>query len=59
VKDKLIKKIESAKVYDVAIVSPLDYAKVVSARLGNKILTVNPYPADRDHSPICKQLGSR
>jgi len=37
VKDKLIKKIESAKVYDVAIVSPLDYAKVVSARLANKI----------------------
>ena len=36
-KDRLIKKIESAKVYDVAIVSPLDYAKVISARLGNKI----------------------
>ena len=36
-KDRLIKKIESAQVYEVAIVSPLDYAKVVSARLANNI----------------------
>ncbi|QMU61684.1 MAG: threonine ammonia-lyase, biosynthetic [Gammaproteobacteria bacterium] len=35
--EQLIKNIESARVYDVAIESPLDYAKVVSARLGNKI----------------------
>lgn len=35
--DALIKKIENSRVYDVAIESPLDYAKVVSARLDNRI----------------------
>lgn len=35
--DALIKKIENSQVYDVAIESPLDYAKVVSARLDNHI----------------------
>lgn len=35
--DALIKKIENSRVYDVAIESPLDYAKVVSARLDNHI----------------------
>ena len=34
---ELIKKIEHSKVYDVAIESPLDYAKVISARQGNHI----------------------
>jgi len=37
VKDILIKKIESAQVYEVAIESPLDFAKVISARLSNTI----------------------
>ena len=36
-KDILIKKIESAKVYDVAVESSLDFAKVISARLSNAI----------------------
>ena len=35
--EQLIKKIESTKVYDVAIESPLDRAKVISARLANNI----------------------
>ena len=34
---QLIKKIENSKVYDVAIVTPLDHAKVISARLANNI----------------------
>ena len=37
VKDKLIEKIENTQVYEVAIVTPLDYAKVISARLKNSI----------------------
>lgn len=35
--EQLIKKIESSKVYDVAIETPLDHAKVISARLANNI----------------------
>ena len=35
--DKLIKKIENSKVYDVAIQSPLEYAEVMSSRLANNI----------------------
>ncbi len=34
----LIKKIENSKVYDVAIESPLEYAKVISSRLANNVL---------------------
>jgi threonine dehydratase len=37
VNQDLIKKIEHSKVYDVAIESPLDHAKVMSARLSNNI----------------------
>lgn len=36
-KDILIKKIESAQVYEVAIESSLDFAKVISSRLSNTI----------------------
>ncbi len=35
--DNLIKKIEHSKVYDVAIESPLEHAKVISSRLDNNI----------------------
>lgn len=35
---KYIEKILSARVYDVAIESPLDFAKRLSARLDNQIL---------------------
>lgn len=35
--EQLIKKIEKSKVYDVAIETPLDHAKVISARLANNI----------------------
>ena len=35
--DDLIKKIEHSKVYDVALESPLEHAKVISSRLGNNI----------------------
>jgi threonine dehydratase len=37
VNQDLIKKIENSKVYDVAIESPLDHAKIMSARLSNTI----------------------
>ena len=34
---ELIKKIENSKVYDVAIESSLDFAQILSTKLGNKI----------------------
>ncbi|MEJ2116150.1 MAG: pyridoxal-phosphate dependent enzyme, partial [Gammaproteobacteria bacterium] len=37
-KQNLIEKIENSQVYDVAIESPLDHAKVISSRLANTIL---------------------
>lgn len=37
-KNLLIEKIEQAKVYDVAIETPLDHAKIISARLSNTVL---------------------
>jgi len=37
VNKELIKKIEAAKVYDVAVVSSLDYAQILSANLSNNI----------------------
>jgi len=37
VNNELINKIENSKVYDVAIETPLDYAKVISTRLDNRV----------------------